>query len=188
MIKTCTKLIEKRCSKYDLLTRLYGLYYKNLVKKEIKLANVKSCDKVLCVGGGAIPCTAIEFAKQTNAQIHVVDMDDTAVECARCVVKKLGLDDKITVISGKGEEIDVEPYDVIHVALQVSPKEKVLENIWERSKEGNRIIVRMPRKRLRSFYSNISDDFIKENVKEVKSISVGNKPSTMDEILLMEKI
>ena len=46
----------------------------------------------------------------------------------------------------------------------------------------------MPRKRLRSFYSNISDDFIKENVKEVKSISVGNKPSTMDEILLMEKI
>ena len=44
--------------------------------------------------------------------------------------QKLGLDDKITVISGKGEEIDIEPYDVIHVALQVSPKEKVLENIW----------------------------------------------------------
>lgn len=187
MVRICTKWIEKNLSKYNPLIKLYGLYYRNIVKKEIKLANVRSCDKVLCIGGGSIPCTAIELASQTNAQVHVIDIDHRAVECAKNVILKLGLDKKITVINGKGQEIDIEPYDVVHVALQVCPKEEVLKNIWEKAKEGNRIIVRMPRKTLRSFYSNITEEFIKKHYKNIKSIPVGHKASTMDKILLMEK-
>lgn len=188
MIRTCTKWLEKNLSKFNPLIKLYSLYYRNIVKREIRLANVRSCDKVLCIGGGSIPCTAIEFANQTNANIHVIDMDSNAVECARNVVFKLGLNEKITVINGKGQEIDIEPYDVVHVALQVSPKEDVLRNIWERSKEGNRIIVRMPRKRLKLFYSNITDDFLKKNAKSIRSVPVGYMARSMEEILLMEKV
>lgn len=187
MIGTCTKWIEKTFSKFKPLIKLYSLYYRSIVKNEIKLANVKSYDKVLCIGGGCIPCTAIELAKQTKAHIHVIDMDKTAVECAKKVICKLGLEGNITVIKGKGEEVDIEPYDVIHVALQVTPKEKVLKNIWEKSKEGSRIIVRMPRKVLRPFYSNITNDFIEKN-SGTKSISQGLKTHTMDEILCLEKI
>lgn len=188
MIGACTKWIEKRLSKCYYLIKFYSLYYRDIVKKEIKLANVRSCDKVLCVGGGSIPCTAIEFANQANARVDVIDIDSKAVECARCVVEKLGLDEKITVINGRGEEIDVEPYDVVHVALQVTPKEEVIKHIWEKSKEGNRIIVRVPRKPLRRFYSNVTDDFIKKYANNIKSISIDSKVKTMDKILLMEKV
>lgn len=187
MIGACTKWVEKNLSKYHCFIKFYSLYYRDIVKKEIKLANVRSCDKILCIGGGSIPCTAIELANQTNACIHVIDMDNHAVECARCVVKKLGLDEKITVINGKGEEIDIEPYDVVHVALQVTPKEEVLKHIWEKAKEGKRIIVRMPRKSLKRFYSNITDDFIKKYAKNIRSFPIGSKVKTMDKILLMEK-
>ena len=188
MIGTCTKWIEKKFSKYDSLIKLYSLYYRNIVEKEIQLANVKSCDKVLCIGGGSIPCTAIEIANQTNAHIHVLDIDESAVECARHVIEKLGLHEKITVINGKGQDIDIGPYDVVHLALQVSPKEEVLKNVWEKSKEGNRIIVRMPRKTLNPFYSNITDDFIKKNLKAISSVAIGYKAKTMNEVLLMEKV
>ena len=46
-------------------------------------------------------CTAIEIVRQTNAQVHVVDIDNNAVKCARNVVAKLGLHEKITVINEK---------------------------------------------------------------------------------------
>lgn len=187
MIRTCTKWIEKNFSKNNALIKLYRLYYKNIVKREVKLADVKSCDKILCIGGGSIPCTAIELAKQTKAKVHVIDIDNQAVECARDVVVKLGLHKKITITSGKGQEIDIEPYDVVHVALQVSPKDEVLEHLWDRSKEGDRIIVRLPKKGLKVFYSNITEAFIEKNAKYIRSFPVSYKAKTMDEILLMVK-
>ncbi len=188
MIRTCTKWVERLFCKYNPLIKLCCLYYRNIVKEEIRLANVRNWDRVLCIGGGPIPCTAIEIAYQTNAHIHVIDIDNNAVKCARNVIRKLGLQDRITVINAKGQDIDIEPYDVVHVALQVSPKEEVLKNLWEKSKEGNRIIVRMPRKTLQRFYSNITDDFIKRNAEAIRRISMGCKAKTMDEILLMEKV
>lgn len=188
MIRSCTKWIERISSKSCPLVKLYSLYYHNMVREEIKLANVRSSDKVLCIGGGSIPCTAIELAKQTNAQVHVIDIDKDAVKCAKKVIAKLGLHENITVINRKGEDIDIAPYDVIHIALQVSPKEKVLKNIWEKAREGNRIIVRMPRKSLKLFYSNIRDDYVENSSKCIKTMSIHYKTHTMDEILCLEKI
>jgi len=188
MIMTCTKWMERIFSKYDFLVNLYSLYYRNIVKNEIRLANIRSHDKVLCIGGGSIPSTAIEISRQTHAHVYVLDMDKKAIECAKEVIARLGLHDKITVINGKGQDIDIELYDVIHIAQQVSPKDEVLRSIWDKAKEGHRIIVRMPRKALKPFYSNITDDFIKNNAKDINTYSIGSRAKSMEEILLMEKV
>lgn len=188
MIMTCTKWMERIFSKYDSLVKLYSFYYRNIVKNEIRLASIGSSDKVLCIGGGSIPCTAIEIARQTKALVHVLDIDENAIECASKLIARMGLEDKITVINGNGQDIDISLYDVVHIAQQVSPKEGVLRNIWEKAKEGNRIIVRMPRKMLKPFYSNVTDDFIKNNAGDISTCSIGCKARSMDEILLMEKI
>ncbi|NLN40607.1 MAG: class I SAM-dependent methyltransferase [Clostridiales bacterium] len=180
--------MERIFSKYDLFVELCNLYYRNIVKNEIRLANIRSYDKVLCIGGGFIPSTAIEIVRQTHAHVHVLDIDKKAIGCARNVIARLGLQDKITVINGKGQDIDIEPYDVVHIAQQVSPKDEVLNSIWEKAKEGHRIIVRMPRKILKPFYSNIADDFIKNNSKDISTYSIGCRAKSMEEILLMVKI
>ncbi|MGI6423989.1 MAG: nicotianamine synthase family protein [Tepidanaerobacteraceae bacterium] len=187
MIAACTKCIERNFSKSKFLIKLYGIYYKNIVKNEVKLAGIKNSDKVLCIGGGPIPSTAIEVANLTDAQVHVIDMDGNAVQCARNLVKRLGLHHKIVVDQGRGEEVDITPYNVIHVALQVTPKEDVLEHIWSNSKVGDRIIVRMPKKGLRPFYSNVRDSFLKKNSNFIKSCSAIFNPNTMDKTLLMVK-
>lgn len=186
-IATYTKSLEKNFSKSDLLIKLYRLYYKNIVKKEVKLAEIKACDKILCIGGGPIPCTAIEMANQTQAQVHVIDVDCNAVECARKLVQRLGLEDKIVVNLGKGEEVDLEPYNVFHVALQVFPKDKVLKHLWNNSKAGDRILVRMPKKELGSFYSHVSEGFLKRKTDYIKSYSMRFRANTLDKILLLVK-
>lgn len=187
MIAVCTECIERNFSKSNFLIKLYGLYYRNIVKNEVKLAGIRSCDRILCIGGGPIPSTAIEMARQTDACVHVIDMDGTAVVCARDVIKKLGLAHKITVEQARGEEVDISPYNVIHVALQVRPKEAVLRHIWNNCKLGARIIVRMPKKGLRSFYSNVTDAFIERNSDYVSFDSSGLCANTMDKTLLMVK-
>lgn len=187
MIATCTKWIEKRFSGFSFLIGLYELYYKKIVRKEIELANITSKDNILCIGGGAIPSTAVELANQTNANVHVIDVDNNAVECAQNVVKKLGLRNKISIAREKGEDIDISSYDVIHIALQVSPKEKVLKHIWNNAKEGNRIIVRIPKKILKPFYSNVSEEFVYKNANCIKNYSLNYRLNTMDKILLMVK-
>jgi len=187
MIPACTRFIERNFSKSNFLVNLYGLYYKSIVRNEVKLANIKNSDKVLCIGGGPIPSTAIEVVKQTDANVHVIDMDRKAVEYARNVVKRLGLDQKIVVDQDRGEEVDISPYNVIHVALQVTPKDKVLNHIWSNCKMGDRIIVRMPKKGLRHFYSNVTEGFINRYSNYIKFISPRLNANTLDKILLMVK-
>lgn len=187
MIAVCTKCIERNFSKNDLLVKLYGLYYKNIVKNEVKLADIKNCDKVLCIGGGPIPSTAIEVVNLTDANVHVIDMDGDAVACARDLVKRLGLNHKIVVDQGRGEDVDLSPYNVIHVALQVSPKEAVLKHIWSNCKMGARIIVRMPKKGLRHFYSNITDGFLERYSDYIRFYSSKFAANTIDKTLLMVK-
>lgn len=186
-IAAYTKSLEMNFAKSDLLVKLCRIYYRNIVKNEVKLAGIRSCDKILCIGGGPIPCTAIEMANQTRAKVHVIDLDCNAVECARRIVSRLGLEDQIVVEQGKGEKVDVEPYNVFHVALQVSPKEEVLDHLWSNSKAGDRILVRMPKKELRAYYSNVSDSFLQRNSRYIKSYSMRFKAVTLDKILLLVK-
>ena len=55
MISIYTKWIERRFCKYEPLIKLCRLYYRDIVKEEIEAANIRSWDKILCIGGGSIP-------------------------------------------------------------------------------------------------------------------------------------
>ncbi|SDW05809.1 Nicotianamine synthase protein [Tepidimicrobium xylanilyticum] len=179
--------MEKRISFSETLVNLYNKYYERLVKNEVEIAGIKDGDKVLCIGGGSIPCTALQMAKLTDAKIHVLDIDEEAVERARYIVEKLGLEDKIKVIWGNGEVIEPSDYDVIHIALQVQSKDEVFENILSKSKRGTRIIIRNPKKSRRVFYSNISNKLLVLCKDCMKNCSLNCYNPNMDEIMLVVK-
>lgn len=187
MIRTWTQWMEKRISNSNFFINMYGLYYKNVVKNEIKLAEVKDRDNILCIGGGAVPCTALQMATETGARVHVIDIDSRAVDNAESVINKRGLSNKIRVSKENGEEIDIEDYDIIHIALQVSPKEKVLENLWGKARKGTKIVVRMPKKNLNCFYSNISCNFLEKCNINCRRTCIKKGLNTMDQALLMIK-
>ncbi|WP_026478883.1 SAM-dependent methyltransferase [Alkaliphilus transvaalensis] len=182
IIPTFTVGLERLFSSFPLLINICSLYYKEIVKKEIKLGEISSHERVLCIGGGSVPCTALEIAKRTGAKVQVVDIDPTAVENAKKVVKRLGMESQIDVKLASGQQIDTSSFNVIHVALQAQPHEEILENVWKKAPCGTRVLIRSPKDCLRKFYTALSRDYSCINCK-----SIEQKYCTMKETLLFTK-
>lgn len=158
-----TKKIEIKFSRKPIWAFLFHLYYQKMVLKEIDLGKISSNDLVLCIGGGPIPATAIEMARLTHAEIVVVDHDPQAVRCARQLIEKLNLSDRISVILNSGDQVPVEKFTVIHIAKQVTPRQLVLNSVFQAAKQGARILVRNPKSFFKSQYTLIDEMFVKQN-------------------------
>lgn len=152
LMTTLTQKIEWIANKSRLFYLLTTLYYKNIIKREVRLAEIKPDDKILCIGGGPCPYTAIMLHQLTGAAVTVVDNNAACVQQSANLIKRLGLEKAIRIVYGEGEDIDCEGFTVIHLALQVSPKRKVLESLLERAGNGVKILVRRPKELVRRLY------------------------------------
>lgn len=151
-----TQQIESFSTKNKLFFLLVSLYYRFLVKRETLLANISENDKILCVGGGVCPYTAILLNKYTNAQVTVIDNNSTCVDQSKKFIKHLGLD-KIKVFLCEAECVNCSNYSVIHIAMQISPKDIVINEVIKKSKDGTKILVRKPKEHFKKLYSNVSE-------------------------------
>jgi protein-L-isoaspartate O-methyltransferase len=153
LIPKTTKIIERLAAKNTSIYRTIALYYKKLVKNEVDLANIQSTDKVLCIGGGPCPISGILLHEYTGAHVTIIDNDYCCVRISRELIQKLGYSDSIDILHSDGNEISPEGYSVIHMAVQVSPMEQVFSNLKQGCRFGAKILVRLPKERLASFYS-----------------------------------
>ncbi|NLP37573.1 MAG: hypothetical protein GX357_07965 [Firmicutes bacterium] len=153
LIPTLTKILEKLAAKNFLFYRIMALYYRNVVKEEVTLANIQAGDRVLCIGGGHCPFSGILLHEYTGAHVTILDNDAQCVRVATELIKDLGYTDFIKVIHGDGREIAPTDYTVIHVAVQVSPMEKVFCHLRRGCRLGAKILVRLPRRALNNLYS-----------------------------------
>lgn len=150
-IMEMTQNIESFAAKSRLLYHALSLYYRMIVKREIKLGQITKDDTILCIGGGACPYTAILMANYTKAKVTVVDNDLSCAKKASCLIERLGLED-INIICASGESISYDNYSVVHVALQITPKDKVIESLMEEASPGTRVLVRHPKPMLDRLY------------------------------------
>lgn len=153
-----TQQIEKVMAKNSLFQKIILAYYTPIVKREVKLADIQASNNVLCVGGGYFPCTAILIHKFSKANVTVIDIQENTIKIASERVCKLGYGEFINVIHQNGKDIPAENFDVIHIAVQVSPKKNVFENLINSAKNGAKIIVRVPKKILKSGYNAFDTD------------------------------
>ncbi len=157
-----TKNLERIAAKSSSLYRTILPYYKNLVKNEIALANIKSADKVLCIGGGPCPISGILLHEYTGASVTIIDNDNCCVRISRELVKTLGYENSIKILLSNGSDISPEDYSVIHLAVQVSPMDQVFGHLMRKCSIGAKILVRLPKKRLNNLYS-IKDSAVFDN-------------------------
>ncbi len=148
-----TKIVEKITALLPPLMGFYGIYYNRMVKREVELACISPKDRVLCIGGGPMPYTALKIARTTGAKVRVVDHDFDAVESARRIVEKLGMGDQVEVLDSDGAKVKAFGFTVVHIALQVAPREEVLNNVWNNSGSNVRVLMRCPRESLKKLYS-----------------------------------
>lgn len=151
-IQRTTKKLEHLAAKNSMAYRMFSLYYKRVVRKEAKLANINVNDRVLCVGGGPCPFSGILLHEYTKAHVTIIDNDMSCVEVSRQLIHKLGYEESITVLHSDGNAISPEDYTVVHMAVQVSPLEQVFNNLNQKCRNGSKILVRLPKTHLASCY------------------------------------
>ncbi|NLM03681.1 MAG: hypothetical protein GX214_01505 [Clostridiales bacterium] len=154
-----TKGLERVLSRVPISNVFFSYYYKDIVDEEIEIAKITNKDRVLCIGGGPIPATALRIAKMTGAYVDVVDIDPMAIEYSKRFVKKIKMDDAINIFKGNGEKIDPNNYTVIHIARQAQPHVEILKNILHRSSVGTKILLRSSKQCFQDIFDAIYETF-----------------------------
>ncbi|SES72459.1 nicotianamine synthase family protein [Anaerobranca gottschalkii] len=162
-----TNLFEKILVRVPLFSYLYLLFYKKSVEIEREFAELLTEDKVLFIGGGAVPYSAIILANKVK-QVTVIDNDKSSVSLAKKIINYLGINN-ITINYGNGQFVDPKDYTVIFLPLQAQPKNQILANLKSHCRKNTKILMRVPKKAFTKFYTPIKDLAI-QNYKE-KSIN-----------------
>lgn len=152
LITSLTQKIEWFANQSRLFYHIIALYYKSIIRREVRLAKIAPNDNILCIGGGPCPYTAIMMHQLTGAPVTVIDNNHACVMQSADLIKRLRLENSIRIICGEGEAINCKGFTVIHLALQISTKEKVLKKLFERAENGVKILVRMPKECLGGLY------------------------------------
>lgn len=154
-ITELTQKIEYRASKTKLLYWLLLQYYRDVIKKEITLADITSDDHILCIGGGNCPFSAILFHRATGAKVTVIDNISDCAAKAREVISRLGLDGYVRVFNEDGCSADLGGYTVVHFAMQVAPMDTVFAAVEKSAAPGTKLLIRRPKKCLSKLYSRL---------------------------------
>jgi hypothetical protein len=120
----------------------YLTRFEILVRKEIALAAIVPGSHLLMIGSGYFPSTAIELAGQAGCRIDCVDFVAEAVATSRKFIANIGLDDRITIIHGRGEERDCGQYDAVLVGCLAQPKPKIMANMAVTAAPHCRVVCR----------------------------------------------
>ncbi|MCL2844236.1 MAG: hypothetical protein FWE23_02130 [Chitinivibrionia bacterium] len=172
-----TRVLEKLAAKTKPLFWLSSKYYCSVIQKEIRLADIKKDDHILCIGGGNCPFSAILFHKRTGAKITVIDNEPNCQKTSQKLIKSMGLNENICVKCKDGgcPFFDLSKFTVVHFALQVSPVEEVFSNILKRVSPGTKLLVRRPKNTLEKMYCCLDKSKFGECkcVKHTKSCNIG---------------
>ena len=115
---------------------------KQALIKEIKLAKITSKDNILFIGGGPFPSTPELLVQELNVHITCIEINDTILNAAKRYVEKKNIAEKITFLNGDGATFPIQNFDVIILAINISPIHKVLNHISLQMKKNARIIYR----------------------------------------------
>lgn len=128
--------------KSALIYRLYTKWIGRIFCDEYTLANVTSNDRVLHIGCGSLPTMSILAAKNAGAKIIAIDNNLRTVHRAQQYIIKQKLSDLIVVEYGDGRNYNMEMFDVIFIALNVTPVDAIFRHLSIISKPSVRIICR----------------------------------------------
>jgi hypothetical protein len=126
----------------DRISENYLARYEELARREVALAGIGPGDRVLFVGSGPFPITAIEYCRQTGCRADCADFVPEAIATSREVLRRLSLDGRIRCHQARGEELPASEYSVVLVGVLARPKREIFRNLEATAPAGCRIIAR----------------------------------------------
>lgn len=152
-------------------------------KEEGLAAEVHENSKMLFVGSGWVPESALAHAIVHKCKVVCVDQNMGAVKTSRKLIEKLGLGDRVEVLFANGEEFDYSSYTHIAVAIMALPKKEILKRIGVSARDDVKIICRTVEKAKRLIYTP-TEIYDMEGFKTVREIEPTNKTTIMSSVVL----
>lgn len=153
----------------------YPLYarFERLIDREVNLLKGCKPKRLLFIGSGPMPITALCLQHRLGTQIDCLERNQDAVEESLRVMKLMNCENAINVFQGNGEAVDAYKYDVVLVALLAKPKFDILSNIRDSSGGDVSIICRTSEGSRKVFYEPTVDTAIPEGLKMVAHEKAG---------------
>lgn len=115
----------------------------NSAKLELEKSGIDHTSKVLFIGMGAFPVSAITIAQETKAEVMGLDIDAEAVALARELAKSVGLDSIIQFSNASLQDLAFSKSAThVIIASLVKNKLEILANVKATMKSNAKIIVR----------------------------------------------
>jgi hypothetical protein len=129
---------------FELLQKSIWYYkFEDLVKLEVKLANIDVNSKVLFIGSGPFPMSPILYQKHAGCQVVGLEKEAAYADTSRKLIQALGLTDSITIKTGLGQEFINDSYTHVIAGLQALPKDVIFEQIHNQMPSGTTVICRV---------------------------------------------
>ena len=161
--------------------------FERLIQREVNLLQGYQPKKLLFIGSGPMPITALCLQHRLGTEIDCLERFQDAVDESKVVMKKLGMEGAINVFQGYGEDYDVSDYDVVLVALLAKPKRPILENILRHAADDVRVICRTSDNSRHVFYEPTLTDAIPEPF-VIKGYAAAGIDDTISSVLLRKEL
>jgi len=136
-------LFEKIAFAFENVSKFYINVYQEMVDNELRLLKEYQLQKILVVGSGSIPATPILISKKSNSHIVCIDIDTHAIKKSVTLIKRMQLDNKITVKSGDGIHFPFEEYDAIFILYGMKSQKKIIDSLSQSLPEHIPVILRV---------------------------------------------
>lgn len=113
-----------------------------LVRREIGLVEGARPRKMLFIGSGPLPISAIVMHLQTGMPVDCVALDPSVVPVSRQVVENCGFGSLVRVQGSADTDYDVSDYDLVVVELLARRKKAILTKLRKRCRPGCEVLCR----------------------------------------------
>lgn len=111
----CRRFIACRDMSFNALTEFwYFDNYRSLVTAELSLLEPAAGTRVMFLGSGALPLTAILLTRLVpGLHVHCVDRDPEACALSSALIQRLGMEDHTKIIHSFAETVEFQPGDIV---------------------------------------------------------------------------
>jgi len=100
-------------------------------------------DRVVVVGAGAIPYTAISVSRKLDKPVYAIEKNVLAYLASLRLLHRLGID-RIKVVKGLGQHFRDYDNSLVIITLHTLSKQLVLERVTGSDKNNRIVVVRQP--------------------------------------------
>lgn len=159
-------------------TKLAYIYDRLIVKSyenEIGQFDISKSKKILHIGCGSYPITAIVLSRMSNGEIIGIDKSKNSIKRAERYISKKNIGIRVSVQHGDGSKFPLEGFDTIIISSCSIPKYIILEHLFNDAPSKSKIIVRERSKQVKPILQHINS--YSEDIEFFRKID--NKSSPM---------